>query len=119
MEKLEQLTTGSAGNFAAAKNLFDAVNARLFLKFTDQKWGKRTLRKPASGVLPMGSQPPPITIDAGPTARRTTPTSKNRNGSLAGRRFGWIPSIPRSCFPRPPSGRGLVRKPQSGRQDTS
>jgi hypothetical protein len=84
MKGLEQLPAlaDAAGDFAAARKLFDAVNARLFLKFADKKWGKRTLRKPVSGVLTLGLQPPPIQIYAGPTARGTLKSAKTETAAL-------------------------------------
>ncbi len=71
MARIETLGTLAIANedFASAKQLFDALNVRLFLKFGDEQWGKRTVRKPLRGVLTVGSQPPPIEIYSGPTGK--------------------------------------------------
>jgi len=58
-----------AENHAACGELFQLVNARLFLRFQVAQWGKRTVRKPAAGVLTFGDAPAPVEIYQGKTGR--------------------------------------------------
>ena len=57
-------------DLGAARDLFELLNARLFLRFHQVKVKKRTLNKLASGVVTFGEAPPPIDIYEGPTSRR-------------------------------------------------
>jgi hypothetical protein len=62
-------------NLAEAGKQFKQVNARLFLRFREDLWGKRRLRKPAGGVVTWGAAPAPIDLYAGPTTRRLIKTA--------------------------------------------
>jgi hypothetical protein len=53
----------------AARELFELVNANLFLRFRTEKWGKREVQRVASGVLTFGTTPPPVQIYQGKTGR--------------------------------------------------
>jgi hypothetical protein len=57
------------GDFAAAQRLFDAINVKLFVRFGSGRLGKRTVRKPVSGVITFGDAAPPIAVYTGPTSR--------------------------------------------------
>ena len=49
--------------------LFQQVNARLFLQFTEGRWKKRTVNQLASGVVTFGDTPPPVSLYEGRTSR--------------------------------------------------
>jgi hypothetical protein len=61
--------TKELGDFTAAGKAFEAVNARLFLRFGAALWGNRPIRKMVGGILTLGDDPPPIRPYDGPTAR--------------------------------------------------
>ena len=52
-----------------ADDLVQHFNARLFLRFQQVKQTKRVTNRLASGILTLGSAPPPIQPYQGPTAR--------------------------------------------------
>jgi hypothetical protein len=72
MEIIRQLTelTRDGDDLGSARQIFDLLNARLFLGFHPVKVKKRTLNKIAGGVVTFGNAPPPIDVYEGPTARR-------------------------------------------------
>ncbi|REJ90037.1 MAG: hypothetical protein DWQ34_18230, partial [Planctomycetota bacterium] len=57
------------GNHRLARELFEVVNARLFLAFRKQPLKKRVVNRLHAGVVTLGDAPPPIYIYSGPTAR--------------------------------------------------
>ena len=59
-----------AGDFAAAGELFRALNVRLFLGFEEVKPKKRTLNVVSKGVVTFGMAPAPVALYEGPTGRR-------------------------------------------------
>ena len=69
MQGLRDLCDRSGGleDFVAARHLFDAINANLFVQFGEKAWGKRKVRRPVSGVLTFGDEPLPIRPYEGPT----------------------------------------------------
>jgi hypothetical protein len=58
------------GNLGAVGELFDRLNARLFLRFGVSRWGKREVNRVSGGVVTFGSAAPPVTLYEGPTGRR-------------------------------------------------
>lgn len=72
------------GNFALARELFEAANMRVFLRFRDERHGKRRLRKPDGGVLTFGMAPPPIKLYDGVTNRKTVKQMAARSAANAG-----------------------------------
>jgi hypothetical protein len=50
--------------------LFAIVNARIFLRFRAETWGKRRVNRVAGGVVTFGAAPPPVELYDGPTSRR-------------------------------------------------
>ncbi len=58
-------------DYGGARTLIDGVNANLFLRFKEKRWGKRTVRKLNSGVLTMGSEQFPIEPYQGPTDKKS------------------------------------------------
>ncbi len=70
LQSVADMSSAAQGDLAAAKSLFDLLNIRLFFSFRDDFWGKRKVRKIASGTLCIGSQPSPIEVYSGPTSRR-------------------------------------------------
>lgn len=56
-------------NLAGIGELFQKVNARLFVRFAPCPQGKRVLNKVSSGVATFGSAPAPCLIYQGPTAK--------------------------------------------------
>ena len=61
----------------AITELFEALNVNLFLGFEDAKWGKRTVRRVAGGLLTTGLAPFPIQPYEGRTSwREVKPRAK-------------------------------------------
>lgn len=71
MEIIRQLTELAAqeGGLASAREIFDLVNARMFLGFRPVRVKKRTFNKVSGGIVTFGEAPPPIEVYQGPTAR--------------------------------------------------
>jgi hypothetical protein len=57
-------------DLAGLGQLFQQLNARIFLRFTDARRKKRTVTKLVSGVVTFGATPPPVALYQGPTGRR-------------------------------------------------
>lgn len=74
--RLTELASASE-NLEALGNLFQKLNARLFLRFERVKMGKRSLNKVVTGVVTMGSAPFPCPIYQGPTARNQVKDSSS------------------------------------------
>jgi hypothetical protein len=73
IEHLEDLAQ-KAEDLAVAREILDLINANLFLRFDDAKWGKRTVRKVAGGVLTTGAAPLPIQPYQGRTSSKEIKT---------------------------------------------
>lgn len=58
-----------ADNLGAVGELFNLLNARLFLKFKEVQAKKRKLNKVTGGVVTWGTAPAPVPIYLGPTSR--------------------------------------------------
>ena len=71
MTIVHQLTdlASNPGDLTAGRQIFDLLNARLFLGFHAVKPKKRVINKIKAGVVTFGDAPPPIEIYEGPTAR--------------------------------------------------
>lgn len=63
-------------NLAALGNLFQLVNAQLYVQFQPVKKLRRIENKLSGGILTFGNATPPITKYEGPTGRRPKPDSK-------------------------------------------
>ena len=72
MEIIQRLTelVGAGEDLSAARQIFDLLNARLFLSYQQVKPKKRVLNKIRRGVVTFGDAPPPIELYEGPTGRR-------------------------------------------------
>jgi hypothetical protein len=57
-------------NLPSIGELFVRLKVRLFLRFGEAPWGKRTVTRVCGGVVIFGSTPPPVALYVGPTARR-------------------------------------------------
>ncbi len=70
-------------DFLAARDAYEAVNAKLFLRFRKVPQGKRSLNKIAGGYVTLGDTPPPIKLYDGPTSREKlkNPAKKSSAGS--------------------------------------
>ena len=73
-----------AENFPAIGELFARLNARVFLRFREALWGKRTVNRVASGVVTFGVTPPPVALYDGPTSRRQVLGMKRPPDSASG-----------------------------------
>jgi hypothetical protein len=64
MAKVDRLSNlvADPANYAAIAAAFGELNARLFLRFKAARWGKRTVRRPAGGILTFGDAPAPINL---------------------------------------------------------
>lgn len=81
--RLVDLAGSTPTTLAAAGQLFAAVDARLYLRFTDDpRGGKRVLRVPAGGMLTFGNDPPPIELYKGPTDRASVRAGCDRPGAV-------------------------------------
>ena len=71
LKGLERVKTsaGGTGDFATARELFELVDAKLFLQFRKSNWGKRTVYSIGGGHLNFGAMPPPVKIYEGRTGR--------------------------------------------------
>jgi len=85
MEVVRQLTelARDGEEQGVARQIFDLLNARLFLGFQPVKVKKRTLNKTKGGVVTFGDDPPPIRLYKGRTAWKGV---KNPAASAA---VGW------------------------------
>ncbi|MCA9054881.1 MAG: recombinase family protein, partial [Planctomycetaceae bacterium] len=61
---------GRTDDLSIARQLLEAANLRLFLKFAPVQAGARKLNRLQHGVVTMGDAPAPIPIYAGPTSRK-------------------------------------------------
>jgi hypothetical protein len=52
----------AAQDLGSVGQLFQRLNARLFLRFTEAQWKKRTVNKLASGIVAFGATPAPVPI---------------------------------------------------------
>ena len=69
VERLDDLVE-QAGDHRLARELFEVVNARLFLSFRKKQLKKRMVNRLYAGVVTLGNAVPPIDIYSGPTTRR-------------------------------------------------
>ena len=68
---LEQMAElAKADDLGAVGRLFQALNARLFFRFTEARLGKRVVNKVAGGAVTFGATAPPVPLYEGPTGRR-------------------------------------------------
>jgi DNA invertase Pin-like site-specific DNA recombinase len=67
--RLPELAADS-NNLGAVGELFNLLNARLFLRFKQVKAKKRPLNKVTGGVVTWGAAPAPVPIYLGPTSRK-------------------------------------------------
>jgi hypothetical protein len=92
LSKLTDLASDADAN-GSVRQLIAAVDAKVFLQFGDEKWGKRTVRKPVGGIVTFGSQRPPIEVYQGATDRRSIKDAKKETAaSLAAVTEGFPPS---------------------------
>jgi hypothetical protein len=68
-DRLSDLANDSS-NLGALGQLFQRLNARLFLRFEEIQPNKRKINKVAGGVVTFGTSPPPVSLYEGPTGRR-------------------------------------------------
>lgn len=80
VDRLAELADSPAG-LEGAGRLFQQLNARLFLRFTEGLWKTRVVTKVAGGVVTFGSTPPPLTLYEGPTGRRHVKGPADPDGS--------------------------------------
>jgi hypothetical protein len=77
-ERLRTLADG-ARDYAAARELFDLVDAKVFFRFRAAKWGERTVYSIGGGYLNFGATPPPVPIYEGRTGRVAVQMGKATN----------------------------------------
>ncbi|HWB54525.1 MAG TPA: hypothetical protein VG722_10040 [Tepidisphaeraceae bacterium] len=68
--RLANISLKATADFGAAAELFEQINARLFLQFGPHQRGNRILTKITGGVVTIGNVPPPIEIYSGVTNRK-------------------------------------------------
>ena len=71
-------------DYVAIGRLFAGVNLRLFLRFGEVAWGKRTVNRVAGGVVTFGATPPPVKLYEGPTGRRALADRSHERGGGGG-----------------------------------
>lgn len=71
LKRFERLRTlaDAAQDYATARELFDLVDARVFVRFRAASWGKRTVFSIGGGYLNFGETPPPVQVYEGRTGR--------------------------------------------------
>jgi hypothetical protein len=86
LEKFDRLAdlAADADNLEAIGELFQHLNARLFLQFEESQPKKRTLNKVAGGVVTFGASPPPVGLYEGPTGRRAFRGIAETTGCMSG-----------------------------------
>jgi len=107
IEIVHRLTelVGEGSDLGSAREIFDLVNARLFLGFHSVKVKKRILNRVTGGVVTFGTAPPPIAIYEGPTARRQIKGPAASDAAGPGERH--LPSPPESCIGSGREGKSL------------
>ncbi len=88
-------------NLGGIGRLFQQLNARLFLRFTQARLKTRLVNRVASGVVTFGTTPPPVALYEGPTGRRYVKGPATPEG-VAGSGSHESPGIPGSV----PGGEG-------------
>lgn len=101
--QLTELANGGE-DLGAARQVFDMLNARLFLGFRPVQVKKRMLNKITGGVVTFGDTPPPIKIYEGPTARKKLKSPAASSATGPGERH--LPSPPERSIG---SGEGASR----------
>jgi hypothetical protein len=75
--------------------LFQQINARMFLRFTESRLNKRTINKLSSGIVSFGATSPPVALYEGPTAREYVKDPATPDG-IAGFHSHESPGVPGS-----------------------
>ena len=72
LELLDRLGTlaSDPSNLPAVGELFQRLNARIFLRFREEPWGKRPVNRMAGEVVTFGVAPAPVPLYQRPTSRR-------------------------------------------------
>src|SRR5262245_34943312 len=81
LDRITALTSGGT-SLVAAQELFELVNANLFVLFQKGQWGKREVRRIARGVRTFGATLPPIEIYQGRTGRSAVKRNKTDRAPL-------------------------------------
>jgi hypothetical protein len=100
LDRLGELA-GNDTNLVAISELFQILNARLFLRFAPIKLKKRKVNRVSTGVVTFGDAEAPIKIYEGPTGRRAF------QGNVA------------AAFAAGPGGRSLPDADHGGREGKS
>jgi hypothetical protein len=69
LDRMEDLASDPQ-NMEAIGELFQSLNACMYLQFVEASWGKRRVNRIVGGVVAFGATPPPVTLYEGPTGRR-------------------------------------------------
>jgi hypothetical protein len=69
LDRLAELAS-QGHDYALAREAFELANAKLFLRFQAVAKKRRTVNRIASGVVTLGTAPPPVALYAGPTGRK-------------------------------------------------
>jgi hypothetical protein len=72
LQVLDQLgaLASDPSNMPAVGELFQRLNARMFLRFHEETWGRRQVNRVTGGVVTFGVAPSPVPLYQGPTSRR-------------------------------------------------
>ena len=70
LDRMAELAAGSH-DLGGVGRLFQQLNVRLFLQFTEGRWKKRIVNKIAGGVVTFGASAPPVALYEGRTDRRS------------------------------------------------
>jgi hypothetical protein len=87
-----------AEDLTALGQLFQQINARLFLRFAEMQQKKRVVNQVAGGVVTFGATAPPVPLYEGPTNRRYVKSQASLLGDSEPR-FHETPGIPGCVVP--------------------
>jgi hypothetical protein len=91
LDRLPDLAADDS-DLPALGELFAALDVRMFCRFAEVQWGRRTVNRLTGGVLTLGSAPPPIRPYDGPTARKEVKVSA-ASAAREGDRKTELPSV--------------------------
>ena len=112
LDELAALASDTA-NLGSIGDLFRRLNAQLFLRFQEVQPKKRKVYQVAGGVVTFGTAPAPVVLYEGPTGRRAI----QGRAAVADGPPGYDRRSPGTLGFR--SGGTVVRKCQSGREDSN
>jgi hypothetical protein len=75
-----------SSNMPAVGELFQRLNARMFLRFHEETWGRRQVNRVAGGVVTFGVAPSPVPLYPGPDLASASQTGRTDRDCVVRRR---------------------------------